>query len=128
MALTKVPVNLVKDIYKSITQPVVQKGTVSSGTVTFNLNDGNKQSVTVAGNQDWNFTGWPANGTFGEIEVFATNAGFATITFPTIQWLVGNGTTSTNYTLTGVTLQPSGMNHFLFWTINGGSTIYGVIR
>ncbi len=128
MSLTKVPVGLVKDIYKSIVQPITQKGTVSSGTVTFNLADGNKQSVSVAGNQNWAFTGWPASGTFGELEIFATNAGLATISFPTIQWLIGDGTTSTNYTLMGVTMQPSGLNHFLFWSIDGGSTIYGVIR
>lgn len=101
------------------------KGSVSTGTVTFARANGEKQTITVAGAQTWAFSGWPASGTYGELEIICTNAGAAAITLPTVQWLKGDGTTSTTFSSMGVTLQASGTNHFLFWTVNGGSTVFG---
>ena len=101
------------------------KGTVSSGTATFSYNDGNKQTITVGGAHTWAFSNWPATGTYAELELLVTNAGAATITLPTIQWAKGDGTYSTTFSTMGVTLQASGRNHFIIWTNDGGTTLYG---
>lgn len=104
------------------------KGSVSTGTATFNLNDGNKQTITVAGAHTWAFSNWPASGTYGELEIMATNAGAAAITLPTINWVKGDGTTTTTFSGIGVTLQATGLNHFIFWSVNNGTTVYGIAR
>lgn len=101
----------------------VAKGGVPSGTVTFDLSAAAVQTITVAGAQTWALTGWGPE--YSEIEIVATNAGNGTITFPSIKWLKGDGTTSTVFADQGVALQTSGVNHFLIWSTDGGATIYG---
>jgi hypothetical protein len=105
--------------YKSAT---IDKGTATTGTVTFAIADGMTQKVTNGGAHTWAFT-WPSG--FSEIAVLAVNAGAHTITLPTVQWVKGDGTKSTSFATMNVTLQASGTNWFLFWTEDGGTTVYG---
>jgi hypothetical protein len=106
-----------------ITRAVAAKGSVTSGTVTFDATQNSAFTITNGGAQTWAFN-WGSG--YGEFEVIATNAGSAAITLPSgILWLVGDGTTSTTFSSQNVTLQASGVNHFLFWTPDGGTTVYG---
>jgi len=101
---------------------VVAKGSVSSGTVTFDQKDGRDQSITVAGAQTWVFSNLTAKG----VAIHATNPGAYTITFSdTINWLKGDGTKSTTFSSMGVTLQSSGVNTIIVWSPDGGTTKYG---
>jgi len=100
----------------------VAKGSVSSGTATFVVADGAVQTITNGETHTWAFT-WPSN--YSEIEVICTNAAAYTITLPTTNWLKGDGTKSTTFSTMGVTLQASGVNTFLFWSPDGGTTVYG---
>jgi hypothetical protein len=102
---------------------VVAKGSVGSGTVTFDASASAAQTITVTGTQTWAFSSWGSE--YGEVEILATNAGAAAITLPTINWLKGDGTKSTTFSSMGVTLQASGTNTFLVWTYDGGTTLYG---
>jgi hypothetical protein len=103
----------------------VAKGNSGTTTQTFDVSAAVVQTVTVTGAHTWAFSGWPSSGTYGEVEIIATNAGAFALTLPTIQWAVGDGTVSTTFSAMGVTLQAAGKNHFLFWSTDGGTTVYG---
>ena len=104
---------------------VTNKGSVSSGTVTFSASVDMKQKLTVTGGLTIAFDSWPASG-YGEVEVMLVNGGSATVTHATVNWAVGDGTTSTTFSDTGITLATSGTNHLIVWTTDGGTTLYGV--
>lgn len=108
----------------STSMAVVNKGSVGSGTVTFLQSDGGKQKLTVAGVLTIAFAGWPVSGTYGEIEIQLVNGGIG-VFWPVVNWLVGDGTTSTTFSAMNVTLQNSGTNWVIVWTTNGGTTLYG---
>lgn len=107
----------------SLTQ--TDKGTVTSGTVTFDASVATKQKLTVGGNLTIAYSNWPASGVYGEVEVQLVNGGAHTITWPSVNWVLGDGTTSATFADMGVTLQASGTNHVLTWTADGGATVYG---
>jgi hypothetical protein len=104
---------------------LVAKGSVGTGTVTFDVSAANKQSLTVTGSLTVAYSNWPASGTYGEVEVQLTNGGSATITWPTVSWLKGDGTNSTTFSTMGVTLYTSGVNFVIVWSTDGGTTLYG---
>jgi hypothetical protein len=101
------------------------KGSVGSGTVTFTVSDDAKQKLTVTGALTIAFSGWPTTGNYAEVEIELVN-GSTNVTFPTINWTVGDGTTSTTFAATGITLAATGTNHIIVWSTDGGTTLYGV--
>lgn len=106
--------------------PQLDKGTITSGTVTFNLSTGGtKQKLTVGGALTVAFSGWPASGRYGEIEIDLVDGSAFTVTWPTVNWFVGDGTKSTTFAAMGVTLETSGHNSVMVWTYDGGTTLYG---
>jgi hypothetical protein len=102
------------------------KGSVGSGTVTFSASVDGKQKLTVTGTLTLAFDSWAATGHYSEVEIELVNGGSATVTHATVNWAVGDGTTSTTFADTGITLATSGTNHLIVWTTDGGSTLYGV--
>lgn len=102
---------------------IVAKGNSGTSTQTFVVADSPFQTVTATGNHTWAVT-WPASG-YAEIEIKGTNLGAYTITFPTVNWIIGDGTTSTTFSNMGVTLQASGVNTIILWSYDGGTTVYG---
>ena len=108
----------------------VAKGSVGTGTVTFTVSAGNYQSLTVSGTLTIAFAGWAASGTDSWIKLQMVNWGSATVTTPTINWqLPAGGFTTTFATyLTAIgraALQTSGTDWGVFWTVDGGTTVYG---
>jgi hypothetical protein len=101
------------------------KGSVGSGTVTFTVSDDAKQKLTVTGALTIAFAGWPTTGNYAECEIELVNGG-TNVTWPTVNWAVGDGTTSTTFADTGITLASSGTNHVVVWSTDGGTTLYGV--
>lgn len=82
-----------------------------------------------SGAQTLSITLWPPSGNLGELLIQGVNLGAATITWPTINWIKSDGTTTTTFSSNGVTLQSSGTDWIFLWTRDGGTTIYGkVIR
>lgn len=106
----------------AVARAISAKGSVTTGTVTFDATANSEFTLTNGGAHTWAFT-WGSG--YSEFEVIVTNAGAFAITMPTVNWLVGDGTTSTTFSSQGVTLQASGVNHFLFWSPDGGTTVYG---
>ena len=108
--------------YHSERNPITDKGSVGSGTVTFNYANSKRQKLTVTGNLTIALSGGVA-GEFQEMFVQIVNGGSATITWPTTTWMVGDGTSSATFSSMGVTLQSSGSNWVYFWT--DGTTNFG---
>lgn len=106
---------------------MVDKGTVTSGTVTFTVSSSGYQRLQVGGALIIATAGWPTTGTYGELMLELVNGASAAITWPTINWIRGDGTVTTTFGANGASLQVTGTDFISLWTRNGGTTIYGKI-
>lgn len=112
----------------------LDKGTTSgTATITFDYTAGSNQKLTIGASSANTFaiSNWPPSGVLGQllIELTNGNASGATITWPSINWILSDGTVTTSFASNGVTLQASGNDFILLWTRDGGTTVYGkVIR
>lgn len=79
------------------------------------------------GAQTLTVSNWPPTGNLGELLIQGINLGAATITWPTINWVKSDGTTTTTFSSNGVTLQSSGTDWVYLWTRDAGTTIYGKV-
>lgn len=79
------------------------------------------------GAQTLSISNWPPSGAMGELLIQGVNLGAATITWPTINWIKSDGTTTTTFSANGVTLQSSGTDWVLIWTRDGGTTLFGKV-
>lgn len=89
-----------------------------SGSVTFNLNNGNYQIATVTGDiTSMSLSNWAVIGKAEFLTLELTNGGSQSITWPgSVSW--DGGTTPT--------LQSSGVDLLIFVTRDNGSTVYGM--
>ena len=100
----------------------------STTTATLNYVNGSVQRWTPSASSSptLSITNWPPSGAMGELLIEAVNLGAAgTITWPTINWIKSDGTTTTTFGSNGVTVQSSGTDFILLWTRDAGTTIYG---
>lgn len=114
----------------STTVALVDKGTVATGTVTFDVSLAEVQRLQVGGALTIAFSGWAATGSFSAVLVKLVNGGSAAITLPTINWqLPAGGYTTTFATyLTAIgraSLQSAGADFMLVWTDDAATTLYG---
>lgn len=110
----------------------VDKGTVGTGTVTFDYTGGSCQRLQVSGALTMALINFPPSGNLGVMQLELVNAGSAVITFPTINWvrLDGTFTTSISTYLSNVgrnALQTTGTDFIMIWSRNAGTTVYGKI-
>lgn len=99
----------------------------SGSTSSLDYANGSHQRWAPSGSATLSITNWPPSGNLGELLIEGINLGAATITWPTIQWVLSDGTTSTNFANTDVTLQTSGTDWILLWTRDAGTTVYGKV-
>lgn len=100
----------------------------NSGTTSaLDYTNGSHQRWAPTGTVTLSVTNWPASGVLGELLIEGINLGGATITWPTINWIKSDGTTTTTFASNGVTLQSSGTDWVFLWTRDGGTTVYGKI-
>lgn len=90
-------------------------------------NGGHQRWAPNTGAQTLSITGWPAAGLHGELHIEGVNLGASTITWPTINWIKFDGSTTTTFSANGITLRASGIDNVILWSRDGGSTIYGKI-
>lgn len=105
----------------------VDKGTVSTGTVTFSLDDANVQRLQVGGSLTIATSNWATTGQHQELVIELVNGAAYTITWPTVNWIKSDGTTTTTFSSNGVTLQTSGTDWVILWSRDAGTTLYGKI-
>lgn len=116
-------------------ETLTQKAMKDSGYAYYNSGSTSALDYTNGSHQRWAPSGtvsltvanWPASGTTGELLIEGVNLGAATITWPTINWIKSDGTTTTTFASNGVTLQSSGTDWVILWTRDGGTTIYGKV-
>lgn len=90
-------------------------------------NGSHQRWAPSTGAQTLSITNWPPTGNLGELLIEGVNLAAATITWPTINWVKSDGTTTTTFSSNGVTLQTSGTDFVLLWTRDAGTTIYGKV-
>lgn len=83
---------------------------------------------TAASNPTFSIANWPPSGTTGELLVEAVNlAAAGTVTYPTANWIKSDGTFAASPSAASVTFQSSGTDFILFWTRDGGTTLYAKV-
>ena len=120
---------LVQWALQDVAMTYLDKGTVSTGTVAFSFADASHQRLQVGGALTIALSGWSPTNNNATLMIELVNGASAAITWPTINWIKSDGTTTTSFASNGVTLQASGTDFIVLWTRNGGATIFGkVIR
>lgn len=117
---------------KDIGSVYLDKGTVGTGTVTFDYSSGACQRLQVSGALTVALSNFPPSGNLGVMQLELVNGGSATVTMPAINWvkLDGTFTTSISTYLTNVsrnTLQTTGTDFIMIWSRDAGTTVYGKI-
>lgn len=104
----------------------LDKLNVASGTVSFNQSAAQHQRLQVAGALTIATTGWTA-GALGIMLLELVNAAAFVVTWPTIRWVLADGSYTTVFSSNTVTLQASGTDFVTLWSRDGGATVYGKI-
>lgn len=117
-------------LIRDIGSVYVDKGTQTTGTITFDYTQGSLQRLQVGGALTLAFSNFPPTANMGVIQIELVNGGSAAVTFPTINWIKKDGTFTTTFAtyLTDfgrVALQTSGTDFFVVWTRDAGTTLYG---
>jgi len=99
----------------------------SNTTSALDYTNGSHQRWAPTGSVSLTVSNWPASGVLGELLIEGINLGSATITWPTVNWIKSDGTTTTTFASNGVTLQATGTDWVFLWTRDGGTTVYGKI-
>lgn len=98
------------------------KGT-GSGAITLDFAEGNYQRVQVSGNTTFAFTNLPSSGIFWGFFLVLVNGGGKTINWPSVNWVLADGSFSTDFADTGWTLKSSGIDFVVLFNFAG--TTYG---
>ena len=104
----------------------LDKGTVS-GAVAIDFNLGQHQRLQVGGAVNLSVTNWPANTISGMMMLEVVNGGAFTITWPTVNWVLSDGTFTQVFSSNGSPLQAAGIDFVMLWTRDGGNTVYGKV-
>lgn len=122
---------LTRQMLKDCGYTGVDKGTVASGTVTFDYTEGSVQRVQVGGALTLAFSNWPPSGNLGDflIEVVNGNAG-AISGLTVVKWKQPDGSDTTDFPayMTAIgraSLQASGSDWLYVWSKDAGTTIWG---
>jgi hypothetical protein len=113
----------------AVSYPESDHGTVSSGTVTLDRSAAREHHLQVAGALSLALANWAPSGNYQDMILKLDNGGLATVTFPTIQWTKKDttGDTTTIFSQTNVTLHTAATDWLLFWTRDGGATVFGTV-
>jgi len=107
----------------------LDKGDSSTTPQTLDFTTGSHQKITTTGAFTLSTSNWPPTGNLGEMLLELVNGASATITWPTISWVLDTGAFTTTFSANGVTLQSSGTDFVCLWSRDAGTTIHGkVIR
>lgn len=116
---------------------IYDKGAINNtSTITFDLSQGSIHKFICGGayTLTFAFSNWASSGTRRYVEVLATNLGLGTLAFSgTVQWKKKDDTYTTSFSTYlsdrgGETaLKSSGLDYFMFWSDDAGTTVYGVL-
>jgi hypothetical protein len=96
----------------------------TSGAVTFDLDNGNVQAITVTGSCTFTYSNWNASGDYSALLLLITDGvNLGATDFDGINWFLTDGTTSTTFADLGFTF--GSYNEVEITTIDAGTTKYG---
>ena len=87
-----------------------------TGSISIDRTNGEYQRLALTGNIILNISNWPAAGRYGRLVLEIVNGGTFTVTWPTAKWPAG-----------GVPVMSSGSDVYVFYSFDGGSTVYANI-
>lgn len=105
----------------------LDKGNSGTAAQTLDYTAGGHQRLAVTGAFTLSTSNWPPTGVTGFLMLELVNGAAFAVTWPTINWVKSDGSTTTAFGSNGVTLRSSGVDFILLWTRNGGTTIYGKV-
>lgn len=105
----------------------LDKGNSGTTAQSLNFSAAVHQRLVVTGIFALSTTGWMPSGTSCMLLLELVNAASAAFTWPTINWVKGDGTYTTSFASNGVTLQASGTDWIMLWTRDGGTTVFGKV-
>lgn len=103
--------------------PTFDNGSIATGTAVFDYAKGEGQKATATGPHAITATGFPANRLSGML-VQLTNYGAYAITSTGITWIKADGTETTNFATSGITLPAAGRGRVVLFSYGDG-TVYG---
>ena len=107
---------ITKAVIKDYGETVNAIGNVGTETKDIDLELGNMVTLTLTGNPTFTFSNPPASGTLGSFTLAITEDATPVIVWPgAVDWAGG----------TAPTLTASGIDTFVFWTIDAGTIWYG---
>ena len=117
-----------RGMFKDMGAVFLDKGNSSTTAQTFDYTAGSHQRLAVTGAHTINaVTNWPPTGNLGQLLIELVNGAAFAVTWPTVNWVKSDGTTTTSFASNGVTLQASGVDFVLLWSRDGGITVYGKV-
>jgi hypothetical protein len=105
----------------------LDKGNSSTTTQTLDYTAAPHQKITVTGAHTINTSNWPPSGKLGMLLLELVNGASSTITWSlatTTNWIKSDGSYSTTYSGSGVTLQSAGTDWIYIWTRDAGTTVF----
>lgn len=114
-------------IIKDCGYTFLDKGDSGTTTQILDYTAGQCQKLTVTGAHTISTSNWPPSGTLGEMLLELVNGASATVTFAlagtTMNWVKSDGSYSTTFAGSGVTLQAAGTDWLYMWSRDGGVTV-----
>jgi len=98
-----------------------------SAAIEMDIEDGNIGILTATGYFDLSIVNWPPSGEYGEVLLWLIDAGGYEPDLPTTNWILPNGDLTTVFSENETPLHASGIDLVLIWTIDGGTTKYGIV-
>lgn len=109
----------------------VDKGNSGTTAQVLDYAAGSVQKITVTGAFTLSVTNWPPSGNLGIMQIELVNGGSFAITWPTVNWIKPDGTTTTSFSTwlaasTGrIALQSAGIDKIKLETTDSGAVVYG---
>lgn len=107
----------------SVGVATIDKGNSGLTAQVLNYAAAESQKLTITGNCAISTANWPTGRT-GYLMLKLVNGGAYTLTWSGTTWIKSDGTQTTNFSLSGITLQSAGTDFILFWSDDGGTTVY----
>jgi hypothetical protein len=97
----------------------------TSANITIDVSRGKLQRVRKIGLTaiTLNFSNWAAAGTVGELVLELVDASDK-VSISGVNWILPDGSFTTSFINTGLTMQSSGTDFIILWTRDGGTTVY----
>lgn len=103
--------------------PTTNKGNSGTTAQVIDYAAGEGQTLTITGACAISTTGWPSNRLAG-ILLHLVNGGSATLTTSGITWIKSDGSETTTFSASGITLKTSGTDRIVLYSMGTG-TVYG---